>query len=178
MKSQIIFRVGGVIALLFSSMAWAVTTSVGSLTMASGSSQSVNISNIKGSLSVSNSAPGIVIVSKGVNNSYSVAGVTAGTAKITFKDSKSKVDVNVTVTSNSAAVLTGRLLASNCFQCHGTNGAGGFEKLAGKSASETYGELKKFSNGTEDPNGIMAAHAMGFSDAQLNAIATYFSTQR
>ena len=33
----------------------------------------------------------------------------------------------------------GRLLASNCFQCHGTNGKGpGFDKLAGKSASERW----------------------------------------
>ncbi|MFD2451435.1 c-type cytochrome [Ideonella paludis] len=36
-----------------------------------------------------------------------------------------------------SAVPAGRLLASNCFQCHGTNGAGpGFDRLAGKSANE------------------------------------------
>ena len=29
----------------------------------------------------------------------------------------------------------GRLLASNCFQCHGTVGTGGFEQIRGKSAT-------------------------------------------
>ena len=39
-------------------------------------------------------------------------------------------------TTTASAVPNGRLLASNCFQCHGTNGKGpGFDKLAGKSAS-------------------------------------------
>ena len=39
----------------------------------------------------------------------------------------------------------GRLLASNCFQCHGTDGRGDgtFERLAGKSASEIYNELRE-----------------------------------
>ncbi len=74
--------------------------------------------------------------------------------------------------------LDGRLLASNCFQCHGTNGSGGFERLTGESASEIYGELKEFASGKEDPNGIMAAHAMGFTDAQMRAIANYFASVR
>ena len=37
-----------------------------------------------------------------------------------------------------------RLLASGCFQCHGTNGRGpGFERLAGESADEIYDELRE-----------------------------------
>lgn len=72
----------------------------------------------------------------------------------------------------------GRLLASNCFQCHGTNGKGpGFDRIAGKSASELYGELKEFQSGKEG-NGIMARHAMGFTDAQLHSLAQWLSTQR
>lgn len=72
----------------------------------------------------------------------------------------------------------GRLLASNCFQCHGTNGRGpGFDKLAGKSASELYKELKEFQAGKEG-DGIMARHSMGFSDAQLLALSQWLSTQR
>ena len=44
-----------------------------------------------------------------------------------------------------SAPPVGRLLASNCFACHGTNGrpAGGFDRLAGESASEIYDELKE-----------------------------------
>jgi excisionase family DNA binding protein len=52
------------------------------------------------------------------------------------------------------------------------------DALAGKSATEIYGELREFASGKEDANGIMAAHAMGFSDAQLKSIASYFASVR
>jgi UDP-N-acetylmuramate--L-alanine ligase len=72
----------------------------------------------------------------------------------------------------------GRLLASNCFQCHGTNGKGpGFDSLAGKSSSEIYKELKEFQSGKEG-NGIMARHAMGYTDAQMQLIANWFASQK
>ncbi len=72
----------------------------------------------------------------------------------------------------------GRLLASNCFQCHGTNGKGpGFDKLAGKSSNEIYKDLKEFQAGKEG-NGIMAKHAMGYTDAQLLSLSSWLSTQR
>ena len=76
------------------------------------------------------------------------------------------------------SVPAGRLLASNCFQCHGTNGKGpGFDTLAGKSAKEIYSELIEFRAGKEGP-GIMAKHTLGYTDAQLKLIANYLSTQR
>lgn len=72
----------------------------------------------------------------------------------------------------------GRLLASNCFQCHGTNGNGlGFDRLAGKSANELHNDLKEFQSGKEG-QGIMARHAMGYTDAQLRALALWLATQR
>lgn len=81
-------------------------------------------------------------------------------------------------TTTASAVPNGRLLASNCFQCHGTNGKGpGFDKLAGKSASSIYSDLKEFQTGQEG-NGIMAKHALGYTDAQLQALAQWLSTQR
>ncbi len=72
----------------------------------------------------------------------------------------------------------GRLLASNCFQCHGTNGnpVGGFDRLAGKSSREIYEELREYRLGKED-SGIMMFHARGYTDAQLRAIADFFSKQ-
>ena len=77
-----------------------------------------------------------------------------------------------------AAVPAGRLLASNCFQCHGTNGKGpGFDRIAGKSASELYEELKEFQGGKEG-EGIMARHARGYTDEQLRGLAQWLSTQR
>jgi cytochrome c553 len=70
----------------------------------------------------------------------------------------------------------GRLLASNCFQCHGTNGSGGVETLAGKSAGEIYDELKEMQ--TKTPPKMMDMHARGFNDAELKLIANYFASQR
>ncbi len=80
--------------------------------------------------------------------------------------------------AHAQTVPNGRLLASNCFQCHGTNGKGpGFDSLAGKSAGSIYGDLKEFQTGKEG-NGIMAKHALGYTDAQLQALSQWLSTQR
>lgn len=73
----------------------------------------------------------------------------------------------------------GRLLASNCFQCHGTDGKGSgtFERLAGKSSNEIYNELREMK--AENKRGeIMTIHAVGYTDVQLRAIADYFARQR
>lgn len=69
-------------------------------------------------------------------------------------------------------VPTGRLLASNCFQCHGTNGNGGFDSLAGESASELFTKIKE----EQRSSGIMGVHARGYTDAQIKAVATYFAS--
>ncbi len=72
----------------------------------------------------------------------------------------------------------GRLLASNCFQCHGTNGKGpGFDDINGKSVGEIYKKLKEFQSGKEG-NGLMAKHALGYTDAQMVALDKWLSTQR
>jgi sulfide dehydrogenase cytochrome subunit len=70
----------------------------------------------------------------------------------------------------------GRLLASNCFQCHGTNGKGGVETLAGESSSEIYNELKEMQRKSSPE--MMDMHARGYTDAQIRLIADYFSKQR
>ena len=62
----------------------------------------------------------------------------------------------------------GRLLASNCFQCHGTLGTGGFEQIRGKSANELLEYQRKPAAGN-----IMAAHIQGYTAEQLNKIAAY-----
>lgn len=62
----------------------------------------------------------------------------------------------------------GRLLASNCFQCHGTGGVGGFDNIRGKEASEVREYLTQSANSS-----IMAAHAQGYTAAQLNSIISY-----
>ena len=72
----------------------------------------------------------------------------------------------------------GRLLASNCFQCHGTNGKGpGFDTIAGKTVGEIYTKLKEFQAGKEG-NGIMAKHAMGYTDLQMQDLDKWLASQR
>lgn len=148
-----------------------------------GSTGKVYLTNVNGSASatVSNSSTVVkVTLTKTTTTSYTatVTAVAAGTATISFKDLNGTASqkVSVSVSPPSAEWLTGRLLASNCFQCHGTNGSGGFDKLAASSYSEIYNDLVKFATGKEDPSGIMAAHASGYTDAQMRSIATYFST--
>lgn len=65
-------------------------------------------------------------------------------------------------------VDNGRLLASNCFQCHGTGGVGGFERIRGSDAAEVKDYLRKPAR-----SDIMAAHAQGYTSAQLDAIIAY-----
>lgn len=81
-------------------------------------------------------------------------------------------------TAPSIGVPTGRLLASNCFQCHGTNGvsSGGFDRLAGQSAREIADEMKEMSARVD--KGIMHVQALGYTDQQIWQLATYFSNQR
>lgn len=62
----------------------------------------------------------------------------------------------------------GRLLASNCFQCHGTMGTGGFDAIRGQEANEVLEFLRKPAS-----SGIMAAHAQGYTPAQLQKIIAY-----
>jgi sulfide dehydrogenase cytochrome subunit len=82
--------------------------------------------------------------------------------------------------AQSAAVSPppGRLLASNCFQCHSISGTtSGFDNIKGKSSNELYDEMMDFKSGREG-NGLMARHAMGYTDAQIRLIADYLATLR
>lgn len=98
-----------------------------------------------------------------------------GTAAITAAQAQTTTTTTSTATTT---IPSGRLLASNCFQCHGTQGkASGFERLAGKSSADIYEELIEYRSGAEG-HGIMAVHARGYTDAQLRAIANYLSTVR
>ena len=82
-------------------------------------------------------------------------------------------------TASAAPPHPGRLLASNCFQCHGTNGSGGFDRLNGESADSLYNELREFAlKEGSDADNIMSVHAKGYTDAQMRAIAVYLANIR
>ena len=85
------------------------------------------------------------------------------------------------VLAQEAVDNPGRLLASNCFQCHGTNGtpvAGGFDKIAGGSVNEIVSELSEMRAeaiaGSEHP--IMTVHAQAYSLAEIDLISRYLAT--
>jgi len=84
--------------------------------------------------------------------------------------------LSILLCSTAQAEPNGRLLASQCFQCHGFNGRskGEIDSIAGKSAKDLYGDLKDFQ--TNPKNDIMNKQARIYSDAELWAIADYFST--
>jgi sulfide dehydrogenase cytochrome subunit len=75
-----------------------------------------------------------------------------------------------------AAPPAGQLLASQCFQCHGTDGqaVSGFESIAGKSAEDMYKGLLEMSQ--RPPENIMDRQARIFTPAQLRLIANYLAT--
>ena len=73
----------------------------------------------------------------------------------------------------------GRNLAATCANCHGTNGvsAGGNESLAGRPKEDIVKTMQDFKAGRK-PATIMHQLSKGFSDAQIEAIAAYFSQQK
>ena len=72
----------------------------------------------------------------------------------------------------------GRLLASNCFQCHGTNGnaLGDMRRLADRDADDIYEDLLDMRAGAANTN-VMHLQARSYTDEQLRLIADYFSRQ-
>jgi len=80
----------------------------------------------------------------------------------------STATTTATTTVAQPASTEGRLLASNCFQCHGTLGLGGFDKIRGSDASEVLEFMTKTAS-----RDIMAAHAQGYTPEQLKKIIAY-----
>jgi cytochrome c553 len=74
-----------------------------------------------------------------------------------------------------------RSMASACAMCHGTNGravpGSAVAALAGKPAAEIVDLMAQFRDGKR-PATIMHQVAKGYSDAEVAALADYFSKQR
>ena len=69
----------------------------------------------------------------------------------------------------------GRLLASQCFQCHGMNGssASGIESIAGDNAAHLVDEMLEMKYSTEVD--IMHYQAKGYSENAIRSLATYIA---
>jgi len=87
--------------------------------------------------------------------------------------------------ANSAAQAAdpnlGRNLAATCANCHGTNGnavaGSGMDSLAGMAKTQTLQKLADYKSGAK-PATIMHQIAKGYTDEQLDLIATYFAAQK
>lgn len=68
-----------------------------------------------------------------------------------------------------------RLLASQCFQCHGMNGssASGIESIAGESAAELVNEMLEMKYSTEID--IMHYQAKGYSEDEIRSLSAYLA---
>lgn len=75
----------------------------------------------------------------------------------------------------------GRNLAATCANCHGTNGnavkGAGLDSLAGIPKDKTLQKLADFKSG-DKPASIMHQISKGYTDEQLDLIATYFAAQK
>ena len=74
-----------------------------------------------------------------------------------------------------------RNLAATCANCHGTNGkavkGAGMDELAGLEKAKTLQKLADFKSGAK-PASIMHQISKGYTDEQLELIATYFAAQK
>ncbi|RYX94012.1 MAG: c-type cytochrome [Comamonadaceae bacterium] len=72
-------------------------------------------------------------------------------------------------------------LAATCAGCHGTNGAASagssVPALAGMPKDYMVAQMKAFKAGTR-PATIMHQLSKGYSDAQIEQMATYFAAQK
>lgn len=75
------------------------------------------------------------------------------------------------VTSSQA-----RVLAANCFQCHGTNGHAGELKIASMSAASMINKFNEYKQKAANAD-IMYLHAQSYSTAEIALIADFFSQQ-
>ena len=72
-------------------------------------------------------------------------------------------------------------LAATCANCHGTNGkaveGSSVPSLAGLDKNHTIAQMQAFKAGTR-PATIMHQISKGYSDAQIESLAAYFSAQK
>ena len=85
------------------------------------------------------------------------------------------------VQAQDQAALRLKSLAATCANCHGTNGksAEGSQvtSLAGLDKNYTTAQMQAFKAGTR-PATIMHQLSRGYSDAQIEALASYFAAQK
>lgn len=74
--------------------------------------------------------------------------------------------------------LQARAWAASCAACHGTQGQsqGGIPAIAGADKATLLDKLKAYRDG-KLPATVMHQHAKGYTDAELDRLATHFAAQ-
>jgi cytochrome c553 len=69
-----------------------------------------------------------------------------------------------------------RFMAANCAYCHGPDGKsrGAIPSLAGMDKKYFVDQMKAFRDGSRDAT-VMQKHAMGYSDAEFEAMGNWFA---
>ena len=81
------------------------------------------------------------------------------------------------VVSQAQAVDTrARFMAANCAYCHGPDGKsrGAIPSLAGLDKGYFVDQMKAFRDNTR-PSTVMSKHAMGYTDAEYEAMGAWFA---
>jgi cytochrome subunit of sulfide dehydrogenase len=78
-----------------------------------------------------------------------------------------------------ASDLQARSMAASCSGCHGTNGAAapGMVALAGYDKASMIKAMADFKSGAR-PATLMHQISKGYSEAQIEAMASYFAAQK
>ncbi len=83
--------------------------------------------------------------------------------------------------TGSKEALYAASLAATCANCHGTNGkaveGSSITSLAGLDKSYIAGQMRAFKTGTR-PATLMHQISKGYSEAQIESMASYFSAQK
>ena len=89
--------------------------------------------------------------------------------------------VAATSAAHAADPNLARNLAATCANCHGTNGkavpGAGMDELAGMDKAKILQKVGEFKTGVK-PASIMHQISKGYTDEQLDMIATYFAAQK
>ena len=84
-----------------------------------------------------------------------------------------------TPASYATDITRGKILASTCFACHGTDGRsnGSIPSIYGYPVETLYRNMKSFQDGSR-PATVMNRHAKGYTDEEIKLIAEYLSNIR
>lgn len=81
-----------------------------------------------------------------------------------------------TISQAQAVDTRARFMAANCAYCHGPDGKshGAIPGLAGLDKGYFVDQMKAFRDGAR-PSTVMSKHAMGYTDAEYEAMGAWFA---